>query len=165
VTDPTPRRSTRSGVGPPHTLRRADAVALLGGAALVVSPLLRWVRRGPGHTLSGRDMIDAVVALGGDVPGLSAARLAIVWYLVPAMGAAVWIAVGLHRGRRTVAAGAGVVTALAVVGFASLSGIAALGAGAILAGVGGVLAVVGLVTGSLTHVRDGHDVWESDRTV
>lgn len=123
-----------------------DRVALGAGLALLVSPFLRWVRRGPGHTLSGREMIDTLVALGNSVPGLSAARLSIVWYLVPAGGAAVWIAIGFDRFRRTTAVGAAAVALVAVAGFARLAGVAALGPGAAIAG----LAAATLLT---TQVR------------
>ena len=115
---------------------RSDAVALLGGAALVASAFVRWVGSGPGSTLRGHDLIDALVALGDDLPGLSATRLALVWYLVPASGAVVWIAVGLDRLRRTAAAFAVVVTLLAVAAFARLAGFADLGLGAWLATAG-----------------------------
>ncbi len=87
-------------------------------------------------------MIDAIVALGDTLPGLSAARLAVLWYLVPASGAALWIAVGLDAGRRTSAAVAALVTMLVVVGFARLAGVGDLGAGAWLATGGAIVAGV-----------------------
>jgi hypothetical protein len=123
-----------------------DQAALGAGLALLVSPFLHWLRRGPGHTLSGRDMIDTLVAIGNSVPGLSAARLAVVWYLVPAGGAAVWIAIGADRFRRTTALGAAAVALVAVGGFARLAGFGALGPGAAVAG----LAAATLLT---TQVR------------
>lgn len=113
--------------------RGSDRVALLAGFALLVSPFLPWVRRGPGNTLSGREMMDTVVALGNSLPGLSAARLAVAWYLVPAGGAVVWIAVGLGRLRRTALIGAAAVGFVAVGGFARLAGVTALGPGAAVA--------------------------------
>ena len=87
-------------------------------------------------------MIDAIVALGDTLPGLSAARLAVLWYLVPASGAVLWIAVGFDAGRRTSAAVAALVTMLVVVGFARLAGVGDLGAGAWLATGGAIVAGV-----------------------
>ena len=134
-----------------------DLVALAGGAALCLSPLLRWVRRGPGHTLSGRDMIDALVALGSDIPGLSAARLALAWYLVPASGAAIWVAVGFDRGRRSVSIAAAIVTALVLAAFARLSGVGALGPGAWLAGAGAATALTATLAPShAENLRQPH---------
>ena len=105
-----------------------------------MSPFVRWVRRGPGNTLSGREMIDAIVALGDTLPGLSAARLAVAWYLVPASGAVLFIAVGLGGRRRAAAGFALGVTALVFVGFVRLAGFADLGPGPWLAVAGALLA-------------------------
>jgi hypothetical protein len=122
------------------TRRTGDALALVGGAALVVSAFLPWVRRGPGHSLRGHDLIDAIVGLGRSVPALTSARLTVVWYLIPALGAASWVTVGLlgahGRATRAVALGAAAVVALALAGFVRLAGAADLGigAGAALAG-------------------------------
>jgi hypothetical protein len=122
------------------TRRTGDALALVGGAALVVSAFLPWVRRGPGHSLRGHDLIDAIVGLGRSVPALTSARLTVVWYLIPALGAASWITVGLlgahGRATRAVALGAAAVVALALAAFVLLAGAADLGigAGAALAG-------------------------------
>ncbi len=124
----------------PTTLGRHDLATLAGGVALLVSPFLQWVRRGPGNTLSGREMIDAIVALGDALPGLSAARLAVAWYLVPASGAVLFIAVGLGRGKRAAAGLALGVTALVFVGFVRLAGVADLGPGPWLAAAGALLA-------------------------
>jgi hypothetical protein len=113
---------------------------LLGGALLVASAFLPWVRRGPGRTLHGHDLVDAVVALGNNVPGLSSGRLAVLWYLVPALGAATWAAVGLlGRASRTARVVAGVgaaVAALTVVAFGRVAGFGDLGLGALAALVG-----------------------------
>jgi hypothetical protein len=130
--------------------RAADAAVLAGGALLVVCAFLPWVRRGPGHSLHGHDLVDAVVALGNTVPGLSSMRLTIVWYLVPALGALTWVVFGIF-GRRMhvltiVAVLACVVGALAFVAFGRGVGFGdlALGAyfalvGALLCGAGGVI--------------------------
>src|SRR6185312_11498541 len=78
----------------PLRLRRehlADGALLVGGAALLVSAFLPWAARGPGHSLHGHALVDAVVALGNTVPGMSAARLTVLWYLVPACGALAWL--------------------------------------------------------------------------
>ena len=92
---------------------------------------------GPGSGLRGHALVDAVVALGKHVPALSAARLTIVWYLVPALGAAAWIACGLTGPRSTpsriVAAAALIAALVAVVAFARLVGTARLGWGPKLA--------------------------------
>lgn len=121
---------------------RHDLAALVGGAALLVSPMLQWVRRGPGNTLSGREMIDAIVPLGETLPGMSAARLAVLWYLVPASGAALWIAVGLDALRRSTAIVGALIAILAFVGFARLAGLGDLAVGPWLALAGGVTATV-----------------------
>ena len=108
-----------------------------GGAALLVSAFTHWVRRGPGSRLRGHDLVDALVALGRDLPGLSSARLTVLWYLVPALGAASWISVGLtgpaSRWTRGVAIAAVVVSVLALFAFARLAGWRDLGVGAPLA--------------------------------
>ena len=75
--------------------RVAEVLCVGGGAALLVSAFTHWVRRGPGSRLRGHDLVDTLVALGRDLPGLSSARLTVLWYLVPALGAASWISVGL----------------------------------------------------------------------
>lgn len=117
--------------------RRAEILLLAGGAGLVASAFLHWVRRGPGRTLRGHDLVDALVGLGNHVPGLSAARLTVLWYLVPALGAGVWVAVGLagpgHRATRAVALAAALGAGLAVAAFARLAGVGDLGPGAGLA--------------------------------
>lgn len=129
--------------------RVAQAVYLAGGAALVASAFLRWVRRGPGSSLRGHDLVDTLVALGRDVPGLSAARLTVLWYLVPACGALGWVAVGTagvgSRLARGVAGGGAVVTVLTIVAFARLAGVADLGVGAAAAVAGASAMVTGAV--------------------
>jgi hypothetical protein len=120
---------------------------MLGGAsALVASAFLHWVRQGPGSSLRGHDLVDVIVALGDTLPGLSAARLTVLWYLVPGLGAATWIAVGLvgSQGRvaRLTAWAATIVTVVVIVTFARLAGLGDLGAGALVAGLG-ALALAG----------------------
>ncbi len=100
----------------------ADACYLTGGAAMVASAFVHWVSRGPGSGLRGHRLVDAVVALGNNVPALSGGRLTVVWYLVPALGAAAWIVCGITGARSTAARAVGIaallVTLLALVSFA-----------------------------------------------
>jgi hypothetical protein len=124
----------------------ADACYLLGGAALVASAFVHWIARGAGSNLRGHALVDALVGLGRHVPALSAGRLTIIWYLVPALGAVSWIAFGLKgRGRtaRIVAVMAFVVVSLAAIAFRDLAGTARLGWGPKVALAGGVLLMVG----------------------
>ncbi len=122
-------------------LLAADLLATAGGGGLVASAFLHWVRSGPGNGLRGHDLVDTVVALGGALPGLSAARLTALWYLVPALGALAWLTVGLTGAHslasRAVAATAAATTGFAIVAFVQLAGFAALGPGALLAAAGG----------------------------
>jgi len=120
--------------------RPGDALWLGGGGALLASAFLHWVRRGTGSRLRGHELVDTLVALGGDVPGLSSARLTVLWYLVPAMGAASWIVFGLagvdSRAARIVAGIAAVTTGITLVGFARLAELRDLGLGAWTAAAG-----------------------------
>ena len=123
--------------------RFADGIAVAGGAALLASAFLHWVRRGPGHSLRGHDLIDTVVALGDTLPGISTARLTVLWYLVPASGAVTWIVVAL-RGASSgamlaIALATGAITLATVVAFARLTSIGSLGPGAWLAGAGAAI--------------------------
>ncbi len=122
--------------------RLADLCYLAGGAALVASAFLHWVARGAGSGLRGHALIDALVALGKHVPALSVGRLTIVWYLVPALGAAGWIVFGVAgRGRaaRVVALGALAVVVTVDVAFRQLAGTARLGWGPKVALAGGIV--------------------------
>jgi hypothetical protein len=131
----------------PQTVTRrarvANACYLVGGAAMVAAGFVHWVARGPGSGLRGHELVDAVVALGKSVPALSGARLTIVWYLVPALGAGSWIACGLagarHLASRVVAGAALVVAVVAYLAFARLAGAADLGWGPKLAAGGAVM--------------------------
>jgi hypothetical protein len=91
--------------------------------------------------------VDVVVRLGRSVPGLSSARLTVVWYLVPALGALSWVTVAVwgasSRVTRAVAITAAIATALAVAAFARLTGLADLGPGALAAAAGAVTLLVG----------------------
>ena len=125
----------------------ADACYLVGGALLVASAFLHWIARGAGSGLRGHALVDAIVALGKHVPALSAGRLTVVWYLVPALGAVSWIAFGVagarSRGAR-IAALAALVTALVAAGaFRQLAGTARLGWGPKVALLGGVMLPIG----------------------
>jgi hypothetical protein len=116
-----------------HEARAVDTAYLAGGAALFASAFLQWVTRGPGSGLRGHDLVDTVVALGRHVPALSSGRLTILWYLVPALGAASWIAGGLRgaqsRAGRIVAGTALVVTVIVGVAFVRFVGLNKLGWG------------------------------------
>jgi hypothetical protein len=111
----------------------ADVVYLGGGAALLGSAFVQWVSRGEGSGLRGHALVDAVVALGRHVPALSIGRLTILWYLVPALGAASWIVCGLGGPRsgasRALAGAALVMTALTAATFVRLVGLSGLGWG------------------------------------
>lgn len=120
----------------------ADGCYLAGGAALFVSAFLYWVSSGAGSGLRGHDLIDAVVAIGHHVPALSSGRLTILWYFVPALGTASWIACGLSgahsRASRIVATAAVVVTGLVVLAFERFVGLSRLGWGPKLAFAGAI---------------------------
>lgn len=126
-----------------HETPVADAGYLAGGALLFGSAFLAWVARGPGSGLHGHALVDAVVALGRHVPAVSAGRLTILWYLVPALGAASWISGGLSgsrsRASRVVATIAVVVTVLVVGAFIRLIGLNHIGLGPKVACVGAVM--------------------------
>ena len=127
--------------------RVADGLVIVGGAALVCSAFLHWVASGDGSGLRGHALVDALIAVGRHLPGLSAARLTILWYLVPALGALSWIATGLHgagsRAARAVAVLAIVATAASVIAFGWLVGFGHLGIGAWLAAIGAVALLAG----------------------
>lgn len=120
----------------------ADGVYLAGGAALLASAFIQWVARGEGSGLRGHALVDAVIALGRHVPALSVGRLTILWYLVPALGAASWIVCGLtgprSRASRSVAGAAFVMSAFAFTAFVRLVGFGRLGWGPKVALIGAV---------------------------
>ena len=75
----------------------ADVLVIVGGArARAVGVHALGVDAAYGSGLRGHALIDAIVAAGRHFPGLSVARLTVLWYLVPALGAASWIATGLR---------------------------------------------------------------------
>ncbi len=127
--------------------RVADALVLVGGAALVASAFVHWVSSGDGSGLRGHALVDALIAVGRHFPGLSAARLTILWYLIPALGAASWIAAGLRgvgsRAARVVSVAAAVASAVAFVAFGWLVGFSHLGLGAWTALIGSAALVTG----------------------
>ncbi len=127
--------------------RFADGCYLGGGAALLASAFMHWIARGTGSGLRGHALVDTLVALGKHVPALSAARLTILWYLVPALGAVSWIVYGLlgarSRGARFVALAALVVSVLSAGAFRQLAGTARLGWGPKVALLGGVALCAG----------------------
>ena len=114
-----------------HETPAADACYLVGGGVLLASAFLHWVARGTGSGLRGHDLVDAVVALGREVPLLSTGRLTILWYLVPTLGTASWIACGLSgahsRASRVIAGAAIVVTAIVGAAFIHFVGFDRLG--------------------------------------
>jgi hypothetical protein len=113
---------------------------------LVASAFLPWVRRGPGHSLHGHALVDAVLALGNNLPGVHGASLTVFWYLVPAFGALTWVALGLSRRAVTpIAIAALAVTALVVVAFGRAVGFGDLGSGPLLAIIGATVATAGAV--------------------
>ena len=125
----------------------ADALVIAGGGALISSAFMHWVSRGSGSGLRGHALIDAIVAAGRNFPGVSSARLTIVWYLVPALGAAAWIATGLRgadsRAARIVAALAALATVGSVVPIVRLVGFSSLGIGAWVAAIGAAALLAG----------------------
>jgi hypothetical protein len=97
--------------------------------------------------LRGHALVDAIIAVGRHLPGLSAARITILWYLVPATGAASWIALGLSGARsrvsRVVAIVAAVATAGSIAAIGGLVGFGKLGFGALLALAGACALLLG----------------------
>jgi hypothetical protein len=125
----------------------ADALVVLGGAALLASAFAHWVSEGAGSGLRGHALVDAIIAVGRHLPGLSAARITVLWYLVPASGAASWVTLGLlgagSRATRIVAIVAAVVTVGSLAAIGGLVGYSKLGVGAGLALTGACALVVG----------------------
>jgi hypothetical protein len=147
--------------------RAADALVLVGGAALVASAFSHWVSRGYGSGLRGHALVDALISVGRHFPGLSAARLTILWYLVPALGATSWIASGLRgagsRAARIVAAAAAVAAAASFATFGWLVGYSHLGIGAWLAVTGAAALVAGSWLVAPTRPRPAPSVRMTDR--
>jgi hypothetical protein len=145
----------------------ADALVMLGGAALVGSAFAHWVSRGDGSGLRGHALIDAVVAVGRHFPGMSAARLTVLWYLVPAAGAASWVTAGWRgagsRAARAVAVAALAVVVLSTVAFGWLAGVSHLGPGAWLALSGAVALVAGSWLVAPNRIRPDPSVRMADR--
>lgn len=147
--------------------RLADALVLIGGAALVASAFSHWVSRGYGSGLRGHALIDALNAVGRHFPGLSAVRLTILWYLVPALGASSWIAIGLRgagsRTTRIVAVSAATAAAASFGAFGWLVGFGDLGIGAWLALFGAVAVVSGSWLVAPTDLQPAPSVRMTDR--
>lgn len=114
---------------------------------MFTSAFVHWIARGAGSGLRGHALVDALIGLGRHVPALSTARLTVLWYLVPALGAAALIACGLIGTRnvvtRVVAAIAVVVAGLATAAFTHLAGFDHLGWGPKIALAGALLIAVG----------------------
>jgi hypothetical protein len=124
------------------------AAALSGGTLMFVSAFMYWVSKGPGSGLRGHKLVDALVALGHNVPALSTARLTIVWYLIPALGAATWIVTGVFgirsRAGHIVATVALLIGIVGYAAFVRLAGSSHLGWGPKVALIGAIL--VGLAS-------------------
>jgi hypothetical protein len=140
----------------------ADALVVCGGAALVASAFAHWVRRGTGSGLRGHALVDAIIAVGRHFPGVSGARLTVLWYLVPAAGAASWIATGLRgagsRAARAIGVAAVVVTVASIAAIGWIVGYRDLGAGAWLAFAGAVALVVASWVVAPRRARSGPSV-------
>jgi hypothetical protein len=125
----------------------ADVLVAVGGVALVASAFAHWVSEGAGSGLRGHALVDAIIAVGRHLPGLSAVRITVLWYLVPASGAASWVALGLGgaagRATRVIAIVAALVTAGSVAAIGALAGYSKLGFGAFLALAGAGTLVIG----------------------
>ena len=106
-----------------------------------------WVSRGDGSGLRGHALIDALIAVGRHLPGLSTARLPSSGISYRRRGALSWIATGLHgagdRTTRIVAAVSVVSVAASLVAFGFLVGFAHLGIGSWLAVAGAAALVIG----------------------
>jgi hypothetical protein len=147
--------------------RAADALVLVGGAALVASAFSHWVSHGYGSGLRGHALVDALISVGRHFPGLSAARLTILWYLVPALGASSWIASGLRgaggRAARIVAVASAVAAVASFGAFGWLVGFAHLGIGAWLAVSGAAALVAGSWFVAPTRPQPAPSVRMTDR--
>jgi hypothetical protein len=132
-----------------RSARAADWIGVAGGGALLASLFLPWVSAGAGSTLHGHELVDALVAIGRTFPGLSDARLTVLWYLVPALGALAWIVIGLAGSASRIALIHAVVTLVVVVlvflAFARLAGAGDLGTGAYSALLGGLAIAAAVV--------------------
>jgi hypothetical protein len=139
----------------------------IGGGALVASAFMHWVSQGYGSGLRGHALIDALVAAGRHFPGISTARLTILWYLVPAFGAASWIATGLRgadsRAARVVAVLASVAALGSVLAIVRLVGRSSLGPGAWVALAGAIALLVGSWVVAPKRVRADRSARMSDR--
>jgi hypothetical protein len=147
--------------------RGADALVMVGGVALVASAFVHWVSSGYGSRLRGHSLIDALIAVGRDFPGLSATRLTIIWYLVPALGALSWVATGFwgagSRSTRVVAVLSVVSAVTSFLAFGWLVGFANLGVGAWLAVAGAAALVVGSWLIAPARPRPASSVRMTDR--
>ncbi len=147
--------------------RLADVLVLVGGAALVASAFSHWVSSGYGSGLRGHSLIDALISVGRHFPGLSAVRLTILWYLVPALGAASWIATGWRgvgsRTTRIVAVSAAAAAVASFGAFGWLVGFGHLGIGAWLAVVGAAAVVSGSWLVVPTDLHPARSVRMTDR--
>jgi hypothetical protein len=136
----------------------AEAFALAGGAALVTSACLPWIADGPGKSLHGHAFIDAVIALGNTrISGGQLARLAVCWYVIPALGALTWLVVGTAgvaaRVARLLAISSAALTVTALLAFGRVIGYENLAAGPYVAIVGALLVNAGAIAALITARR------------
>ena len=140
----------------------AEALVVCGGVALVASAFMHWVRRGTGSGLRGHALVDAIIAVGRHFPGMSGARLTVLWYLVPAAGAASWIATGLRgagsRAARVTAVVAAIAAVVSIAAIGWLVGYSDLGVGAWLALAGAVALVLASWVVAPRRARSGPSV-------
>jgi hypothetical protein len=112
--------------------------------------------------LRGHALVDAIIAVGRHFPGMSGARLTVLWYLVPAAGAASWIATGLRgagsRAARVTAVVAAVAAVASIAAIGWLVGYSDLGAGAWLALAGAVALVLASWVVAPRRARSGPSV-------
>jgi predicted benzoate:H+ symporter BenE len=127
----------------------------------MASSWLHWVARGAGSGLRGHELVDAIVGIGRHVPALSAARLTVLWYVVPAFGALSWIALGVAgvraRAAKIVALLALVASVLVGAAFVRLVEIDDLGPGPLLAVCGALTLVVAAFGSSPLNGRRSAD--------
>jgi hypothetical protein len=142
-----------------HRRIAADTLVVGGGAALVASAFTHWVSRGTGSGLRGHALVDAIIAVGRHFPCMSGGRLTVLWYLVPAAGAASWIAAGLRgagsRAARVIAVVAAIAAVASIAAIGWLVGYSDLGVGAWLALAGAVALVLASWVVAPARTRSG----------
>ena len=131
-----------------HRGRAAHLLVLAGAAALVGSMFLHWVGRGSGSTLALSDVGDLV--LGGTVHSVVPTWVGLLVYLVPGSGALILLAAGVDSPRSRPVIATLVALAASLVTVATVGPLlrhVRPGPGQAVAGLGVVLALVGLLVG------------------